>query len=310
MFIIYLVLTSIFVPSVVIEPETMQIVSDKAITVVELPYTFSAVSQYNGYTLVGDVFLLINDQINKIHGLGDLKLSLTQGVHHVSILALTMIDEGILYSSDTVIVEVGSTFRELEYSTYTNNIVIYDNFDTSVYEIQLLDNYEQGIIQHEPFSFTSNMVQDTTINESINSMINVNSFGSQSPQIDEEFDTVPGMVLLRDSAGIFFHNNETDQVSLLENRALQVLVIHKAGYLLSEWGYGADWQQMNDTTVDGSFDFEVELFEVMDNSEVNDNNFTANSTSEVSVSSRIIDTVDYPFASFLVIPIIAWRRER
>lgn len=282
--------TSLNIVSSEITENEYWIQTNSLITIVDMEVVFTGLTSFDveGFEqdLMGDLFIIIDGIPERVTGIenGLMQLPLTKGYHPISLLYMGKDNSGFEYSLDTIYVDLSSSYSKPD-------LIAYD-FDYSINDdVVVGEQIEQKIISTD-YSY---LVRDLTLNGGITANISVNenkidgifkinSFGSDSSQLEEQFPATRGQVFFTDDLGI---HRDPSQLYFEDDVKIGVLVVHEAGVML---GDDYDGIMLNDAT--GSFDFHIEYQSFGYEEEIPDTTPTG-SEETIEEQSDIITTNDY-----------------
>ncbi len=278
----------------------------KALNIVDLYYSFSGYDVFvpNG-TLVsrkimGDLFIIVNDQIDKVRELRYenntliTSIILTEGRNMVS-----MVYTGLSIVYDTVIIYVNDR-PNFNPSMVRNNIEFIDNTDDRVISQKLAYQTNSGLTQKH--NFDSNITAAIVFEDGLAGIIEYNSYGSLSLQYADSYSSQAGFILIRDSVSIHAVNRD---IYYIEEISFDVLVFHKSGILLAV-DTVTDYENMDSyfDNIEGSLDYTINLFSI----ELDENGVDLTSTQSEGLNSDIdyqsSGSFDATYKSSLILPMI------
>lgn len=224
--------TSLKIVSIEISENEYWIKTSSLITIVDVELGFTGLTSFDvdGFKqdLMGDLFILVDGEPNRVTGIenGIIQLPLTKGYHSISLLYMGKDNFGFIYSTDTIHLDLSSSYSRPDLVVYDFTYLINDTVRVG----ELIDH----TISSTDFSYpVRDLDLDAGIAASIslegsnlNAIFELNSFGSDSLQTDSQFPATRGELFFIDDLGI--HKDPT-RLYFEDDINIGVLVVHEAG---------------------------------------------------------------------------------
>jgi hypothetical protein len=244
------------------------------------PSSISSIHTQN--ETLGDLFLIVNEDVSKVTGLGtltdvyDYRIPLPTGKYVITLAYLGKDDTaGFVYAYDTINVEISDVdnFSDWSYSESQVKIHTTDHYKAYTEIHKQLAYWEAGYSNYYPNNtFEEDIALDNIYadeNNIINIDISYDSTGSDAFQIDESFLAREGHLFFYDSNGI--HLYDKDQLTTFVNcneisNSMGLILFREAGVLSTDWSsIYDDWEELGiNDNIEASIDFDPEMFSLED----------------------------------------------
>ena len=243
--------TNMYVESNKIAPNEYWIETKQLITIIEVGVEFDGLTSYfldGTQSLMGDLFIIVDgipDRVTAIED-GNIYLALTNGYHSISLLYMGKDNNGFVYSSSTIQLDLSAQYKEPEFTKYDFKYILNDNIVVGEMIDQVLNKNSVRNIDL-PGGIDANI---SMVDREIGGIFDFNSYGSDTLQVAEQFPATKGQVFFTDDLGIYRDPNE---LYFRDEIKIGVLVIHEAGVTISE-----DYDGIMLKNATGAFDYYIE----------------------------------------------------